>query len=299
MAMTRIEDFQAFAAIVEKGSLTAAARHLGRSLQSVSRSLASLERAVGVELVRRTTRRSSPTDAGAAFHRRLSAALAEIEAAQLEASNLRADATGLLRVTGSTAFAPLYVVPALPAFLKAHPRVEVELDLSDGYVDLVGEGFDLAVRIGDLPDSSLKARRLADSRRVVFGAPGYFAEHGRPRRPEDLKRHQCIVRTAAREGSAWPFKVDGRLKSVTVAGRFRTSSAMAANEAAVRGLGIANAPLWQVRTLVDRGAVELILTRFEPPPVPIHAVWPATRVLPARTQLFIEFLAARLKGEPL
>jgi DNA-binding transcriptional LysR family regulator len=299
MAMTRIEDFQAFAAIVEKGSLTAAARHLGRSLQSVSRSLASLERAVGVELLRRTTRRSSPTDAGAAFHRRLSAALAEIEAAQLEASNLRADATGLLRVTGSIAFAPLYVVPALPAFLKAHPRVEVELDLSDGYVDLVGEGFDLAVRIGDLPDSSLKARRLADSRRVVFGAPSYFAEHGRPRRPEDLKRHQCIVRTAAREGSAWPFKVAGRLKSVTVAGRFRTSSAMAANEAAVRGLGIANAPLWQVRTLVDRGAVELVLTRFEPPPVPIHAVWPATRVLPARTQLFIEFLAARLKGEPL
>jgi DNA-binding transcriptional LysR family regulator len=299
MSMTRIEDFEAFAAIVEKGSLTAAARHLGRSLQSVSRSLGSLERAVGVELVRRTTRRSSPTDAGAAFHRRLSAALAEIEAAQLEASNLRADATGLLRATGSTAFAPLYVVPALPAFLKAHPRVEVELDLSDGYVDLVGEGFDLAVRIGDLPDSSLKARRLADSRRVVFGAPSYFAEHGRPRRPEDLKRHQCIVRTAAREGNAWPFKVAGRLKSVTVAGRFRTSSAMAANEAAVRGLGIANAPLWQVRTLVDRGAVELILTRFEPPPVPIHAVWPATRVLPARTQLFIEFLAARLKGEPL
>jgi DNA-binding transcriptional LysR family regulator len=299
MSMTRIEDFQAFAAIVEKGSLTAAARHLGRSLQSVSRSLGSLERAVGVELVRRTTRRSSPTDAGAAFHRRLSAALAEIEAAQLEASNLRADATGLLRVTGSTAFAPLYVVPALPAFLKAHPRVEVELDLSDGYVDLVGEGFDLAVRIGELPDSSLKARRLADSRRVVFGAPSYFAEHGRPRRPEDLKRHQCIVRTAAREGNAWPFKVAGRLKSVTVAGRFRTSSAMAANEAAVRGLGIANAPLWQVRTLVDRGAVELVLTRFEPPPVPIHAVWPATRVLPARTQLFIEFLAVRLKGEPL
>ena len=297
--MTRIEDFEAFAAIVDKGSLTAAARHLGRSLQSVSRSLASLERAVGVELVRRTTRRSSPTDAGTAFHRRLTAALAEIEAAQLETSNRRAEASGLLRVTGSTAFAPLYVVPALPAFLKAHPRVDVELDLSDGYVDLVGEGFDLAVRIGELPDSSLKARRLANSRRVIFGAPGYFAEHGRPRRPEHLKHHQCIVRTAAREGNAWPFRVDGRLKSVAVVGRFRTSNAMAANEAAVRGLGIANAPLWQVRALVDRGAVELILTRFEPPPVPIHAVWPATRVLPARTQLFIEFLAARLKDEPL
>src|SRR5262249_42184235 len=297
--MNRIEDFEAFAAIVDKGSLTAAARHLGRSLQSVSRSLAALEREVGVELVRRTTRRSSPPDAGAAFHRRVGVARAEIEAAKREPANRRAEATGLLRVTGSSAFAPLYIVPALPAFLKAHPRVEIELALSDSYVDLIGEGFDLAVRIGDLPDSSLKARRLANSRRVIFAAPGYLTAHGRPRRPDDVKRHQCIVRTAAREGSAWPFKVDGRIKSVTVAGRFRTSGAVAANEAAARGLGIANAPLWQVRSLVDRGAVELILTRFEPPPVPIHAVWPATRVLPARTQLFIVFPAARLKDEQL
>lgn len=297
--MNRMEDFQAFAAVVDRGSLTAAARHLGRSLQSVSRSLASLEREVGVELIRRTTRRSSPTDAGAAFYRRLNAALAEIEAAKLETANRRAEATGLLRIAGSTAFAPLYIVPHLPAFLQAHPRVEIELDLSDGYVDLIGGGFDLAIRIGDLPDSSLKARRLANSRRVVFGAPSYFAKHGRPRQPDDLVRHACIVRTAALEGNAWPFTVDGRMKAVKVAGRFRTSGALAANEAAVRGLGIANAPLWQVRGLVDRGAVELVLTRFEPPPVPIHAVWAATSVLPAKTQLFVEFFAARLKQERL
>jgi DNA-binding transcriptional LysR family regulator len=295
--MNRIEDFQAFAAVVEKGSLTAAARQLGRSLQSVSRSLAALEHEVGVELVRRTTRRSSPTDAGLAFHRRLSAALAEIEAAKLETANRRLEATGLLRVAGSSAFAPLYIVPALPAFLKAHPRVEVELDVSDGYVDLIGEGFDLAIRIGELPDSSLKARRLADARRVVFSAPSYFARHGRPRRPDDLRDHECIVRTAARDGNAWPFKVDGRVKSVKVAGRFRSSDALAANEAAVQGFGIANAPLWQVRALVERGDVELALTRFEPPPVPIHALWPATKVLPAKTQLFVEFLAGRMKKE--
>lgn len=297
--MDRIEDFAAFVAIVEKGSLTAAANQLGRSLQSVSRSLAALERELGVELVRRTTRRSNPTDAGLAFYRRLSAALAEIEAAKRETANRRAEATGLLRVSASTAFAPLYIVPALPDFLAAHPRVEVDLDLSDAYVDLVGEGFDLAIRIGELPDSSLKARLLAHSRRVVFAAPGYLAAQGRPRRPEDLARHQCVVRTAARDGNAWPFKIDGSLKTIKVAGRFRTSGAIAANEAAARGLGIATAPLWQVRPLLDQGAVELILTRFEPPHVSLHAVWPATRVLPARTQLFIDFLAARLKRERL
>jgi DNA-binding transcriptional LysR family regulator len=297
--VNRIEDFQAFAAIVDNGSLTAAARELGRSLQSVSRSLAAVERDVGVELIRRTTRRSSPTDAGLAFHRRLTAALAEIDAAKLEISNHRAEAIGLLRISGSSAFAPLYIVPALPAFLAAHPKVEVDLDLSDGYVDLVGEGYDLAIRIGELPDSSLKARRLANSRRVVFSTQSYFARHGKPRRPEDLARHECIVRTAAHDANAWPFNIDGRVKIVKVAGRFRTSGALAANEAAVCGLGIANAPLWQIRSLVDRGDVELVLTRFEPPPIPIHAVWPATRVLPARTRLFVEFLAGRLHKEQL
>jgi DNA-binding transcriptional LysR family regulator len=297
--MDRIEDYQAFIAIVEKGGLTAAAKQLRRSLQSVSRSLAALEREVGVELIRRTTRRSAPTDAGLCFHRRLSVALGEIEAAKLETSSRRAEAMGILRVAGSTAFAPLYVVPALPAFLKDHPRVEVELDLSDGYVDLVGGSYDLAIRIGDLPDSNLTVRQLANSRRVVFAAPSYFARHGRPRRPEELAHHKCIVRTTARDANAWPFRIDGRTKSVKVAGLFRTNSALAANEGAVQGLGIASAPLWQVRSLVDRGAVELIFTGFEPPPVPIQAVWPTTRVQPAKTHLFVDFLAARLKNQQL
>ncbi len=297
--MDRIEDYQAFVATVEKGSLTAAANQLGRSLQSVSRSLAALEHEVGVELIRRTTRRSNPTDAGLALFRRLSAALADIDAAKLEAANRRAEASGVLRLTASSAFAPLYIVPHLPAFLAAHPRVEIDLDLTDAYVDLIGQGFDLAVRIGELPDSSLKSRLLATSRRVVFAAPSYVAAYGRPRRPDDLKNHQCIVRTAARDANAWPFKTDGRIKTVKVGGRFATSGAMAANAAAVEGLGIASAPLWQVRALADAAKIELLLTRFEPPPVVIHAVWPATRVLPARTQLFIDFLATRLKKERL
>jgi DNA-binding transcriptional LysR family regulator len=190
-------------------------------------------------------------------------------------------------------------MPAVCAFLESHPKVDIDLDMSDGYVDLISQGFDLAIRIGELPDSSLKARRLADLRRVVFAAPDYFAKHGRPKVPGDLAGHQCLVRTSARDSDAWPFLVGGRLKAVKVAGRFRSSGALAVNEAAVQGLGIANAPLWQVRALVDRGVVELVLTRFEPPRVPVHAVWPATRLLPAKTQLFLNYLAARLKAERL
>jgi DNA-binding transcriptional LysR family regulator len=295
----RIADFQAFVAIVDKGSLTAAAKQLGRSLQSISRSLATLEGDLGVELIARTTRRSAATEAGLAFYRRVGAALSEIEAAKLETSKRRSEPVGLLRITCSTVFAPLYVVPAVCAFLESHPKVDIDLDMSDGYVDLISQGFDLAIRIGELPDSSLKARRLADLRRVVFAAPDYFAKHGRPKVPGDLAGHQCLVRTSARDSDAWPFLVGGRLKAVKVAGRFRSSGALAVNEAAVQGLGIANAPLWQVRALVDRGVVELVLTRFEPPRVPVHAVWPATRLLPAKTQLFLNYLAARLKAERL
>src|SRR5262249_4850902 len=168
MCVDRLEDLQAFVAIIDKGSLTAAARHLGRSLQSVSRSLAAVERETGVELLRRTTRRSAATEAGLAFHRRVGAALVEIEAAKAEAAKGRSEPAGLVRMTASTAFAPLYVVPALRAFLADYAKIEVELDLSDGYVDLVGEGFDVAIRIGELPSSNLRTHRLADLRRVVF-----------------------------------------------------------------------------------------------------------------------------------
>lgn len=297
--MDRIEDLQAFVAIVEKGSLTAAAKQLGRSLQSVSRSLAALESDLDIELVARTTRRSAPTEDGVVFYRRISAALSEIEAAKQETSKRRAQASGLLRITSSTALAPLYVVPAARAFLETHPLVEIELDISDGFVDLVDQGFDLAVRTGDLPDSSLKARRIANFRRVVFASPGYLGKHGKPRVPEDLVRHQCIVRTAARDANAWPFLVGGRPQTVKVGGRFRASSSTSTIEAAVQGLGLAQAPLWQVRHHVDNGALELVLTRFEPARIPMHAVWPSTRLLPAKTQLFVEFLAERLKKERL
>jgi DNA-binding transcriptional LysR family regulator len=297
--MDRIEDFRAFVAVVEHGSLTRAARHLGRSLQAVSRSLAALEHETGIELVRRTTRRSAPTEAGLGFYRRLSGALAEIEAAKTEASNRRAEPSGLLRVSGPPAFTLLHLVPAIADFLAAHPRVSADLELSDRYVDLIEEGFDLAVRMGELPDSSLRARRLTTLRRVVFATPGYFAKHGRPKRPEDLAHHQCVVRTAGREGDAWPFRSGSKVRTIKVSGRFRTSAAFAANEAAAHGLGIANAPLWQVRNLVDQRKLELVLTRFEPPPAPLHAVWPATSVPSAKTQAFVEFLAARLKNERL
>jgi DNA-binding transcriptional LysR family regulator len=176
-----MEDIEAFLAVVEAGSQTAAARQLGRSLQSVNRSLASLERSVGVELVRRTTTRQSlATEAGLAFYRRVKPAFAEIREARLEAANRRVEPSGLLRIASPVVFGATYLVPAIAEFFARYPQIEADLKLSDRPVDVVGDGFDLAVRIRELPDSSLRARRLGELRTVVYGAPSYFARHGRP-----------------------------------------------------------------------------------------------------------------------
>jgi DNA-binding transcriptional LysR family regulator len=296
MSVSRISDLQAFVAVVEKASLTSAAVLLGRSLQSVSRSLATIEHDVGVELIRRTTRRSNPTEAGLAYYQRLKTALEDIEEAKLQASDRRLEPSGLLRISGPTGFAALHLVPATAAFLKIHPKIEVEVSTYDRYVDLVEDNLDLAVHIGPLPDSVAKSKRLADLRRVFFAAPGYLAKHGRPKHPHDLSKHQCIVRTARVGADVWPFTVDGKVRTIKVSGRFRANGASVINEAAIQGLGIAIAPLWQVRPLVDRGLVEVTLARFAPPPIPVHATWSGTRVLPAKTRMFIDFLSQRLKA---
>jgi DNA-binding transcriptional LysR family regulator len=295
-----MEDIEAFLAVVEAGSQTAAARRLGRSLQSVNRSLASLEQSVGVELVRRTTRRSVATEAGLAFYRRVKPALAEISEARLEAANRRAEPSGLLRIASPVVFGSTYVVPVIAEFLARYPRIEADLNLSDSPIDVLGGGFDLSVRIRELPGSSLRARRLGQVRTVVYGAPSYFSRFGRPNHPDDLARHQCIVRRIGDgEREAWRLRVGGRTKEVAVSGRFKTDNTVAALTAAHQGLGIGCGPFWQIRDLVDRGALEVVLDAFQPPPISIHAVLPPSGMPPAKTRLFLDLLAERLKDERL
>ncbi len=295
-----MEDIETFIAVIEAGSQTAAARRLGRSLQSVNRSLVALEKSVGVELVRRTTRRSFATEAGLAFYRRVKPAVAEIGAARLEAASRRDEPSGLLRIAAPVQFAAAFVVPAAAEFMRRYPRLSVDLKVSDQAVDVVGEGVDLAVRIRDLPDSSLKARRLGQLRTVVYGAPGYFARHGRPRRPEELAQHQCVVRAfGPGETESWRFRVGRQLKAVRVTGAFRTDNTASLHAAVCQGLGIGYGPFWQIRELVDRGALEIVLPAFETPRFPIHAVFPPSGMAPAKTRLFADLLAQRLKGERL
>lgn len=293
--MSRLEDLEAFVRIAESGSLTAAARELQRSLQAVSRSLSALEKDVGVQLVHRTTRQCALSEAGHAFYRRVKPALLDIDEARLEAADRRSEPTGLLRVSAPLLFGPDILVPAVAEFMASHPKVEVDLQLSDTFVDLAGEGFDAAVRIADLPDSGLQGRRLGALRRVVFGAPSYFARHGRPSHPAQLRRHACIVRTVDQRPGQWMFQIAGKRRPVLVRGPFRANS-MSAIYAAVRaGLGLGYSPLWQIRRLVEEGSVETVLEAFEPPPVPVHVLWQESRLPPAKVRAFVDFLAAHLK----
>lgn len=295
-----MEEIEVFLAVVEAGSQTAAARRLGRSLQSVNRALAALERSVGVELVRRTTRQSVATEAGLAFYRRVKPAFAEIGEARLEAANRRIEPSGLLRIAAPIQFGATHVVPAIAEFMARFPQIEADVNMSDRPVDVVGDGFDLAVRIRELPDSSLKTRRLGELRTVVYGAPDYFKRHGRPRQPGDLADHQCILRrTAQGEADIWRFRIDGRLTTVQVNGRFRTDSTTAAHAAARHGIGVGYGPFWQIRDLVDQDALEIVLADFEAPRTPVRAVFPPSAIPPAKTHLFVDLLAERLKLERL
>jgi DNA-binding transcriptional LysR family regulator len=264
----------------------------------VSRALQALEQELGVELIQRTTRRAQPTAAGLAFHVRIKAALADIDLARSELAEHGARIDGTLRIGGSTQFSAPHLVPVVAAFMERYPHVDVELVVADHRADMQREKLDAAVRLGELPDSRLHARQLGMLRVVTVGAPGYFARHGRPQTPADLRRHQCIVRRSAEGAQRWIYRRGNRRQSVDVHGRFSADNAAACNAAALAGLGIGLAALWQVRGLLDQGRLETVLDDWQLPAQAVHIVWPPGRQLPARTRAFIDFVAARWTAEP-
>lgn len=297
--MNRLEDLEAFLSVVDYGSLTEAALHLGRSLQGVSRSLASLEGDIGVVLIHRTTRHSQPSEAGAAFYERIKPAIAEIREAREQAANRRSEPSGVLRIGAPILFGPNFLVPIIAEYMTSFPQTEIDLQLSDGFSDLPTEKLDLVIRIADLPDSGLQSRQLGALRRVVFGAPSYFKRCGRPEHPRDLRLHNCLVRTIDRQAGQWSFQIDGRTRVIRVQGTFRSNTMTAIYSAARSGLGLGYSPLWQVKHLVAASEVELVLEDFEPNPVPIQALWQENRLAPAKVRAFIDLLALRLKLDGL
>jgi len=295
--MASLKAYSAYVAVIECGSLTAAARRLGRSLQAVSRLLGDLEKALGVQLVARTTRSCRPTAAGERFYERIRTVLTDIDLARNEVVASAVKIDGSLRIGAPNQFGVRHLVPALAAFMARYPALNVELVLSDQLVDPQAAGLDLVLRFGHPADSTLRQHRLGTVRRVIYGAPGYFAQHGRPLHPHDLRRHECIVRTGVRGAETWRFHDKQGALAVRVNGRFRSDSIAACCEAAIQGVGVGRGLLYQVREAVSQGRLEVVLQDWLQPQIPYHLLWPATTRLPVRTRTLIDFLVARLGAD--
>ena len=293
-----LQEMAVFSKVVAAGSLSAAGRELGLSPAMVSRRLAGLEARLGVRLINRTTRSLRLTDEGASYYDTCARVLAEIEEADAAASAGRVEPQGALKVAMPASFGHQHLAPLIPEFARRYPKVQLALSLSDRNVNVIGEGFDLAIRIAHLEDSSLAARRLAPNRRVVCASPAYLAHHGTPRTPDELANHNCL--TANDLVASWDYKgPDGKAGSVRVSGRYACDNWEVLREWALAGLGVALKSTWDVHRHLEDGSLVSVCPGYTfDSDVAIYAVYPHRRFLPAKTRVFIEFLAASFGPEP-
>lgn len=288
-----LTDMTAFVRIAETGSLSAAALELDQSLAVISRRLARLEERLGVRLINRTTRQLSLTDEGVAFHQRCARILSDIEEAEAEVTKGREIAVGLLRMTSTFAFARRQLAPLLHAFEAQHPGLRVHLDASDRIVNLVDEGFDLAIRFGAMSDSALIARAIAPNAYVMCASPAYLDRRGRPGQIDDLLSHECIL-FGAPPLTRWTFE-DG--SSVKVQGDLSTNDGDLAHVWALEGAGIVLKSIWDVYDDIHAGRLEIVLPGTRPAATPLHAVFPHSRLAAARVRLVLDFLTKQLRAQ--
>jgi len=296
--MPKLPDFEGlavFAKVAELRSFALAAEELELSKATVSKAVARLEKKLGARLLNRTSRRLALTDAGHRMLDRAGRILAEGEAAESEAHAQSATPRGLVRLAVPMSFGLREVAPLIPQFLAIYPEVSVDLHLSDAVVDLIGAGFDAALRIAALPDSSLRARRLRDMRRYLVGAPSYLKRHGRPAHPRDLMRHACLCYAYLPTPDVWRFvNAAGEEIQVRPSGPLRANNADALAPALFAGLGLAVQPDFVVGDAVARGRLEVVMREWSAPPIALHLVMPPGGPRPARVEAIAEFLAQRL-----
>jgi DNA-binding transcriptional LysR family regulator len=291
----RFQETTVFVRAAETGSFSRAARELGLSQPSVSRIVADLEVRLGVKLLLRTTRRVVPTEAGAIFLARSRQALAEMEEAE-DAARGADSLRGTLHVAMPVTFGVRVVIPALPAFLAAHPLLRVQLMMAETRQDLVTEGADLALRFGPLPDSAFGARRLASTPRMVVASPGYLAARGTPAVLADLAAHDCVFGPGGTARANWVFRRDGAVASVEVDGRIQVASAEGVIACVKAGLGIAVASGWMCAPELAQGSLVRVLPHHLLEPADVYAVFPAGRTPSLKTRVFADYVARVLAG---
>jgi DNA-binding transcriptional LysR family regulator len=289
--MDRLKQLETFAAAAAKGSLTAVANAEGVAPAVIGRRIDALERRLGVKLLTRTTRRLSLTHEGSAFLEDCQRLLADWASAEASVSAGGVKASGHLRITSPAGFGRRHVAPLMPRFLATPPAVRISLNLSDRVVDIVNESFDCAVRVGDLPDSSLVSARLADNRRLCVATPAYLKRAGTPQHPNELARHECLALSSdASQTRGWSFNVDGEVIYLRPTGRLDCTDGQVLHAWCSAGLGLAWRSAWEVEQEVRAGELVSVLTDFAAPPTGIYAVFPHARHLALRVRLWIDFL---------
>ncbi len=289
--MDKLKQLESFAAVATKGSLTATALAEGVAPAVIGRRIDALEARLGVKLLVRTTRKITLTHEGSAFLEDCQRLLADLSNAEASVSAGGVKASGHLRVTAPAGFGRRHVAPLLPRFLAQHPDVSVTLNLSDRVVDIVNEGFDCAIRVGDLPDSGLISVRLADNRRLCVGTPGYLSRTGVPQHPSDLQRHECLTLSSdASQTRGWAFAVDGAITHLRPGGRLDCSDGQVLHDWCRAGLGLAWRSTWEVEAEIAAGELVSVLDEFAAPPNGIFAVFPHAKHLPLRVRLWIDFI---------
>jgi DNA-binding transcriptional LysR family regulator len=287
--ITNLGDLEIFVKVAASGNMSAAAKSLGISPAVVSKRIKRLEQQLGTRLLQRTTRQIGLTDAGKGFYDRIGHLLAGIEDAEQFASGESTEITGNLRISAPTSFGRMHIAPHLKAFMDMHPALAINLVLSDEFSDIVGGGFDLAIRIAELTDSSLVARRLAPVRRLLCASPAYLSANGTPQTIDDLKHHRCLP---AHNNDVWRLEGPDGALSMRPEGLLVTNSSEVIREAVIAGLGIALRSTWDIGEELKSGRLVQVLPAYEGSRnVTLSAVYPSRQFLPAKVRLFIDYLA--------
>lgn len=286
---------QSFVAVADVGSFSVAARRLGLTQSTISKQVAALETHLSARLFQRTTRSLALTDEGSLYYEAAMRALAAIDEAEA-VLRPNSEAHGLLRITMPLTLAESRLVAIIGDFLSEHPRIQIEMSISDHALNLVADNIDVAIRVGRLVDSSLVSRKIGLTRRVIVASPAYLDRHGRPQLPADLERHNCLLYSLSASGARWQFSSG---EAVTVSGTLKADSPNALRAAALSGIGVAVNALWLFEHDIESGALEIVLPTYQPEVMPVQAVLPSGRYVAARTRMFVDFVADALARDPL
>ncbi|WP_419798757.1 MAG: LysR family transcriptional regulator [Terasakiella sp.] len=288
--MNNLTGMMIFAQVVQSGSFSKAADDLGMSKSSVSKKVTFLEDRLGVRLLNRTTRKLSLTEVGQVFYERCERIMSEAEEAELAITRLQDEPRGHLKISAPVSFGVKHLGRPLAAFIGKYEDLSVDVQLNDRYVDIVDEGFDLAIRIGRLPDSSLIAKKVGSSRMVVCASPDYWQKHTKPTHPRQLEDMNCLIYTLSRNSGGWSYQENGKTHLVKIEGDVKANNGDIIRDMAVNGAGVAVSPAFIVGRELANGVLESVMEEYEVEPINIYAVYPHNRHLSAKVRLFVDFL---------